>query len=95
MGSAAAPVGIKDRYYDMGFESKNVPNDDAKSNFVTFSIAEDFFIILFNLPSGLEGVGTSQTDSHSIALPGLPAKKGAANKLGSIMKGVYGSNKET
>ncbi len=81
MGSAAAPVGITNGYYDMGFESQRI--DNSPSNSCTFTIAQDYFIIVFNLPSGIKGAGTD-SDHNFVVLP-----SNSPLFLGEIMKNIY------
>ncbi len=85
MGSASAPVGVINGYYSLGMESQKI-DINTSTNYKTFTIAQDYFIIFFNLPNGLVGAGTD----GSIQLPPLPSPSSTdPNLLGAIMKNVY------
>ncbi len=105
MGSAAAPAGVRNGYYSIGFESKLVqPTND----YDTFAIAKDFFIFLFNLPKGIT-IDTkdlyastaikSENMSSTIPLPknasSNPNKGDPTKGLGLVMKDIYKEKGET
>lgn len=77
MGSAAAPTGVNKGYYQFGALSKYAPwNRENPGNYkyVPLLFAQDYFIIVFNLPSGATG-------NYNLPLLGIKDKK-TNNNLG-------------
>ncbi len=93
MGSAAAPVGIKNGYFDMGFESKSITPIEDSNYYSPFIIAKDYFIILFHLPDDVkinyskfsESGDDWNSHAHQIELPGINTD----NSLGNLMNDLY------